>query len=109
MPRTRRAKKWGTKQSLVRDVAAADHGRTVKTKLTDLVETVVQRPTAARTASTCASLEPWTVRICAAGRKPPLGPTPHGHAGYVLWLLDRPEVPNTIHVRQSWIAAGARE
>ncbi|MFJ7258102.1 hypothetical protein ACIQWV_37545 [Streptomyces sp. NPDC098085] len=39
----RHAKEWGTKQSLIRDVAVADHGETVGTKLTDLVEIVVQR------------------------------------------------------------------
>lgn len=68
---TRHAKKWDTKQSPIRDVAVADHGR---------LETAVR------------SDNSWARR----------------HAGYVLWLLDRPEVPNTIHVWQSWIAAEAR-
>jgi hypothetical protein len=36
-------KAWGTKQGLIRDVAVAGHDETVRTKLTDLVEIVVQR------------------------------------------------------------------
>ncbi|WP_103533507.1 hypothetical protein [Streptomyces sp. SM11] len=31
------------------------------------------------------------------------------HAGYVLWLLDRPEVPNTRHVWRTWLAAASGE
>lgn len=40
---TRHAKAWGTKQSLIRGMAVADHDQPTRAKLIDLVEVVVQR------------------------------------------------------------------
>jgi hypothetical protein len=105
---TRHAKAWGTKQGLIRDVAVAGHDETVRTKLTDLVEIVVQR------AYRCKDRE--YVRVARAVDSDDLrrrleraarsdNPWARCHAGYVLWLLDRPEVPNTRQVWQTWIAA----
>lgn len=109
---TRHAKAWGTKESLIRDVAVPHHDETVRTKLVELIETVVQRPhrckdrqyvrvaravdsadLRSRLETAARSDNPWAVR----------------HAGYVLWLLDRPEVPNTRHVWRTWSAAASRE
>ncbi|MFJ2088779.1 hypothetical protein ACIOEW_05870 [Streptomyces sp. NPDC087901] len=109
---TRHAKKWGTKQSLIRDVAAAGHGPEVRTKLTDLVETVVRRAYRCKDreyvrVARAVDSEDLRCRLETAARSDT--PWARRHAGYVLWLLDRPEVPNTIHVWQSWIAAEAGE
>ncbi|MFE9636702.1 hypothetical protein [Streptomyces sp. NPDC006463] len=105
---TRHAKAWGTKEALIRDVAVADHDATVKAKLTDLIEVVVQR------AYRCKDRE--YVRVARAVDSEDLrgrlgkaaqsdDPWARCQAGYVLWLLDRPEVPNTRHVWRTWIAA----
>ncbi|MFB6837974.1 hypothetical protein [Streptomyces sp. NPDC056361] len=107
---TRHAKKWGTKELLLREVAVPGHSHPVRAKLTDLVETVVLRPyrckdreyvrvaravggedLRARLETAAGSGEPWARR----------------HAGYVLWLLDRPDVPNSVHVWQTWLASDA--
>lgn len=40
---TQHAKAWGTKQSLIREVARACQEEAIKAKLTDLVEIVVHR------------------------------------------------------------------
>jgi hypothetical protein len=109
---TRHAKKWGTKQSLIRDVAVADHCETVRTKLTDLVAIVVQRAYRCKDreylrVARAVDSEDLRGRLETAARSD--NQWARRHAGYVLWLLDRPEVPNTIHVWQNWIAAEARE
>ncbi|GHF70943.1 hypothetical protein GCM10018790_55980 [Kitasatospora xanthocidica] len=107
---TRHAKHWGTKQSLVRAVAVAGHGERVRAKLTDLVELVVRR------AYRCKDREYLRVaravdgadlrgRLDTAARSD--DPWARRHAGYVLWLLDRPEVPNSLHVWQTWLSAEA--
>ncbi len=102
---TLHAKKWGTKERLLRDVAVAGHDEAVRTGLVDLVETVVRRryrckdreyvrvarvldggDLRGRLAAAAGSDHPWARR----------------HAAYVLWLLDRPGVPNTRSVWQRW-------
>ncbi|MFJ5831606.1 hypothetical protein [Streptomyces sp. NPDC093089] len=45
----------------------------------------------ARLTTAAGSGEPWARR----------------HAGYVLWLLDRPDAPDTVHVWQTWLASDA--
>ncbi|MFD0396046.1 hypothetical protein ACFQ3Z_43910 [Streptomyces nogalater] len=103
---TRYAKSWGTKERLIRDMAAAHHDETVRSKLVELVETVVQRP------YRCKDRE--YVRVARAvdgedlrGRLERVAcsdnPWARRHAGYVLWLLDRPELPNTRHVWRTWL------
>ncbi len=108
---TRHAKAWGTKQGLIRDLAVAHHDRTVRTKLADLVEIVVQRPYRCKDreyvrvarAVDAVDSDDLRGRLEAAARTD--NPWARRHAGYVLHLLDRPEVPNTRHVWQSWLAA----
>ncbi|MEU9923867.1 hypothetical protein AB0H51_21670 [Streptomyces griseoluteus] len=107
---TRHAKAWGTKQSLIRGVARARHEEAIKAKLTDLVEIVVHR------AYRCKDRE--YVRVARAVDSADLrgrldraadseSPWARCHAGYVLWLLERPHVPNTRHVWQTWLAGEA--
>lgn len=85
---------------------------TVRTKLTDLVAIVVQRAYRCKDreylrVARAVDSEDLRGRLEAAARSD--NQWARRHAGYVLWLLDRPEVPNTIHVWQNWIAAEARE
>ncbi|WP_256727358.1 hypothetical protein [Streptomyces acidiscabies] len=108
---TLHAKAWGTKQHLIRDVAVADHDDPVRTKLTGLVEIVVQRP------YRCKDRE--YVRVARAvdsqdlrGRLSTAAQSDNRwarrHAGYVLWLLDHPELPNTLHVWRTWSTTASR-
>ncbi|MET9516543.1 hypothetical protein [Streptomyces sp. NPDC002994] len=108
---TEHAKEWGTKQRLIRIMAASDHDETLRTKLTDLVEIVVQR------AYRCKDRE--YVRVARAVDSDDLRrrlgtaaqsdhPWARLHADYVLWLLDRPDVPNTRHVWRTWLAGEMR-
>lgn len=104
---THHAKAWGTKQGLIRDLAVARQEDAVKAKLIDLVEIVVHR------AYRCKDRE--YVRVARAVDSADLrdrldravdsdSPWARCQAGYVLWLLDRPDVPNTRHVWRSWEA-----
>ncbi|WP_328744113.1 hypothetical protein OHT57_02185 [Streptomyces sp. NBC_00285] len=108
---TRHAKSWGTKENLIQDMAAAHHDDTVRSKLVELIEIVVQRP------YRCKDRE--YVRVARAVDGEDLrsrleraacsdNPWAQRHAGYVLWLLDRPEVPNTRHVWRTWLAASTK-
>lgn len=108
---TEHAKAWGTKQSLIRRMAVADHDQPTRAKLIDLVEVVVQR------AYRCKDREYVRVARAVDGEdlRRRLGtaaasdnPWARLHAGYVLWLLDRPEVPNTHHVWRTWVAEAPR-
>ncbi|MFJ8038978.1 hypothetical protein ACIRBX_00505 [Kitasatospora sp. NPDC096147] len=107
---TRHAKSWGTKQSLIREVARAHQEEAVKAKLTDLVEIVVRR------AYRCKDRE--YVRVARAVDSADLrgrldravdsdSPWARCQAGYVLWLLDRPDLPNTRNVWRAWVAGQA--
>ncbi|WP_235618346.1 hypothetical protein [Streptomyces sp. CB02400] len=109
---TRCAKSWGTKEGLIRDVAAAHHDETVRSKLVELVETVVQRPYRCKDreyvrVARAVDSEDLRSRLGRAARSD--NPWAQRHAGYVLWLLDRPEVPNTRHVWRTWLATASRE
>ncbi|MFD0306307.1 hypothetical protein [Streptomyces sp. NPDC127119] len=103
------AKEWGTKEKLIRELAVDSVGRdpVARTKLIDLVEIVVRR------AYRCKDREyvrvarvvdgpPLRVRLEAARRSE--NPWAQLHAGYVLWLLDRPDVPNSPIVWRTWLA-----
>ncbi|MEU3290492.1 hypothetical protein [Streptomyces longwoodensis] len=107
---TQHAKSWGTKQDLIRQVARARHEEATKSKLTDLVEIVVHR------AYRCKDHE--YVRVAGAVDNADLrsrlhraadsdSPWARCHAGYVLWLLDRPDLPNTRRIWQTWVAGEA--
>ncbi|MFD8307234.1 hypothetical protein ACFV29_33640 [Streptomyces sp. NPDC059690] len=106
---TRHAKAWGTKQALIRELAADDHSEAVEARLVDLVDLVVRR------AYRCKDRE--YVRVARAVDGDDLrdrldrahrsdNPWAQLHAGYVLRLLDRPETPNTRHVWRTWLAHG---
>ncbi|WP_176740067.1 hypothetical protein [Streptomyces sp. Ncost-T10-10d] len=110
---TEHAKAWSTKQSLIRRMAVVDHDQPTRAKLIGLVEVVVQR------AHRCKDREYVRVARAVDGEdlRHRLGtaaasdnPWARLHAGYVLWLLDRPEVPNTHHVWRTWVseASGRR-
>lgn len=107
---TQHAKAWGTKEDLIRKVARTAHEEAIKAKLTDLVELVVNR------AYRCKDRE--YVRVARAVDSADLrsrldravdsdSPWARCHAGYVLWLLDHPDIPNTRHVWQTWVAGEA--
>ncbi|MGV9705829.1 hypothetical protein [Streptomyces sp. NPDC003483] len=109
---TRHAKAWGTKQGLIRDVAVAHHEETVRTKLADLIEIVVQRPYRCKDreyvrVARAVDSDDLRTRLKKAARSD--NPWAQRHAGYVLWLLDRPQVPNTRHVWRTWLAAAPGE
>lgn len=109
---TRHAKAWGTKQGLIRDLAVPDHDETVRTKLTDLVEIVVQRAYRCKDreyvrVARAVDSEDLRGRLAAAAQSD--NPWARCHAGYVLWLLDRPEVPNTRKIWRTWVATTPRE
>ncbi|MFE2014385.1 hypothetical protein [Streptomyces sp. NPDC059491] len=108
---TLHAKKWGTKERLLRDVAVPGHAEPARARLTDLVETVVRRPyrckdrAYVRVARAVDSAELRARLECAARSDTPWA---RRHARYVLWLLDRPDVPNTVHVWQTRLEAQAQ-
>ncbi|MGW7088953.1 hypothetical protein ACWGH2_36380 [Streptomyces sp. NPDC054871] len=109
---TRHAKAWGAKQSLIRDVAVTHHDETARTKLVDLIEIVVQRPYRCKDreyvrVARAVDCDDLRGRLETAARSD--NPWARRHAGYVLWLLDRPEVPNTRHVWRTWLAAAFSE
>ncbi|WP_316781260.1 hypothetical protein [Streptomyces sasae] len=107
---TQHAKAWGTKQRLIRDMALVHQKEAIRAKLTDLVEIVVLR------AYRCKDREYVRVAraVDSADLRGRLGravdsdsPWARCHAGYVLWLLDRPDMPNTPHVWRAWVAGEA--
>lgn len=109
---TRHAKAWGAKQRLIRDVAVAHQDETVRTKLVDLIEIVVQRPYRCKDreyvrVARAVDSDDLRGRLETAVRSDT--PWARRHAGYVLWLLDHPEVPNTRHVWRTWLAAASSE
>ncbi|MEV2256200.1 hypothetical protein AB0I94_37535 [Streptomyces sp. NPDC050147] len=109
---TRHAKAWGAKESLLRDVAVAHHDETVRTKLVDLIEIVVQRPYRCKDreyvrVARAVDSDDLRGRLETAARSD--NPWARRHAGYVLWLLDHPEVPNTRHVWRIWLASAFSE
>lgn len=104
---TEHAKAWGTKQGLIRDLAATDHDQELRARLVDLVDLVVRRT------YRCKDRE--YVRVARAVDGDELRdrlhrakcsdiPAAQLHASYVLWLLDRPETPNTGHVWRTWLS-----
>ncbi|MFF8763856.1 hypothetical protein ACF07Q_05010 [Nocardiopsis dassonvillei] len=102
---TRHAKKWGTKERLVRDVAVAGHDEAVRARLSDLVETVVRRRYRCKDreyvrVARVLDGEDLRARLTAAAGSD--HPWARRHAAYVLWLLDRPGVPNTRSVWRTW-------
>ncbi|MFJ8900085.1 hypothetical protein [Streptomyces sp. NPDC102370] len=104
---TEHAKAWGAKQALIRDLAATDHSPYLRAKLVELVDLAVRRT------YRCKDRE--YVRVARAVDGDELrdrlhraqcseNPAAQLHAGYVLWLLDRPEIPNTRHVWRTWLS-----
>ncbi|MFM9371434.1 hypothetical protein [Streptomyces sp. Da 82-17] len=105
---TAHAKAWGTKQALIRSVAVPGHDGAVRAQLVRLVDVVVRR------AHRCKDRE--YVRVARAVDGDELrrrlheaadsdNPWARLHAGYVLRLLDRPELPNSRRVWRTWLAS----
>ncbi|CAM5369083.1 hypothetical protein [Streptomyces coeruleorubidus] len=104
---TEHAKDWGTKQALIRDLAATDHDRLLRAKLVDLVDLAVQRTYRCKDreyvrVARAVDGDELRHRLHRAQRSE--NPVAQLHARYVLWLLDRPEIPNTRHVWRTWLA-----
>lgn len=105
---TRYARSWGTKQRLIRDLAAARRDGAVSAKLTDLVEVVVRRPYRCKDreyAGLARTLDSDDLRDRLGRAAGSAEPWARRQAGYVLWLLDHPELPNTPHVWRTWLSA----
>jgi hypothetical protein len=106
---TSHAKAWGTKEGLIRDLATDTVGQDpmARAKLIDLVEIVVRRAYRCKDrayvrVARVVDGDPLRVRLEGARRSE--NPWAQLHAGYVLWMLDRPEVPNSRHVWRTWLA-----
>ncbi|MFC5028671.1 MULTISPECIES: hypothetical protein [Streptomyces] len=103
---TQHAKKWGTKEDLLRDMAVAGHNKIVRAKLTDLIEIVIQRPYRCKDRDyvrVARAVDSADLRERLGTAAESDNPWARRHAGYVLWLLDRPELPNSLHVWRKWI------
>ncbi|MER6405025.1 hypothetical protein ABT269_16130 [Streptomyces viridosporus] len=104
---TEHAKAWGAKQALIRDLAATDHDQYLRAKLVDLVDLAVQRTYRCKDreyvrVARAVDGDELRDRLHRAQRSE--NPAAQLHAGYVLWLLDRPEIPNTRHVWCTWLS-----
>ncbi|MFC9795241.1 hypothetical protein ACFVJI_21595 [Streptomyces sp. NPDC127584] len=107
---TEHAKAWGTKQSLIRSMAVADHDQPTRAKLIDLVEIVVQRAHRCKDreyARVARAVDGEDLRHRLSTAVTSDNPWARLHAGYVLWLLDHPEVPNTRPVWRAWVTETA--
>ncbi|WP_330308119.1 MULTISPECIES: hypothetical protein [unclassified Streptomyces] len=104
---TQHAKAWGTKQALIRDLARrSPSDEAVKAKLLALVEVVVQRAYRCKDREyvrVARTLDGDDLRTRLHRAHHMENPWAQLHAGYVLWLLDHPEVPNTRHVWRTWL------
>ncbi|GAA2263077.1 hypothetical protein GCM10009853_015270 [Glycomyces scopariae] len=107
---TLHAKKWGTKQDLIRDLAGDDHRGPVRARLVRLVIAAVSR------AYRCKDREYVRVARAVDGDDLRSGlamavdsenPWARVHAGYVLWLLDDPDLPNSRRTWQTWCERSA--
>ncbi|MFF3069810.1 hypothetical protein ACFVSN_00310 [Kitasatospora sp. NPDC057904] len=103
------AKAWGTKESVIRELARAELDGPGRAKLADLVELAVRRR------YRCKDRE--YVRIARAVDSPDLrerlahasgsaDPWARTHAGYVLHLLEHPELANSRRTWTDWLARG---
>lgn len=109
---TAHAKQWGTKKFLIRELAASALPATAQVKLGELVDLAVRR------AYRCKDRE--YVRVARAIDGPDLrtkleaaadadDPWARLHAGYVLWLLDRPDLANSLRTWETWCAGNGRD
>ncbi|MFB6873198.1 hypothetical protein [Streptomyces sp. NPDC056323] len=106
---TEHAKAWSTKQWLIRSLAVADHDhdQPTRAKLTDLVEIVVQRAHRCKDreyARVARAVDGEDLRHRLGTAAASANPWARLHADYVLWLLDRPEVPITRYVWRTWVS-----
>ncbi|WP_030160217.1 hypothetical protein [Glycomyces sp. NRRL B-16210] len=103
----RYAKSWGTKERLIRDLAVPGHTEPVRAKLIDLVEAAVRRAYRCKDRGyvrvarvlDCPDLRARLERAAEAD-----DPWSRLHAGYVLRLLDDPDLPNSRRVWRAWCA-----
>ncbi|WP_327327925.1 hypothetical protein OG735_39370 [Streptomyces sp. NBC_01210] len=109
---TQHAKAWGTKERLIRDLAVTHHDKSTRAKLAGLIEIVVQRPYRCKDheyvrVARAVDSDDLRGRLNTAARTE--NPWARRHAGYILWLLDRPEVPHTRHVWRQWLTSECSE
>ncbi|MFI1959958.1 hypothetical protein ACH46L_08860 [Streptomyces althioticus] len=104
---TEHAKAWGTKQTLIRDLAATDHDPYLRARLVELVDLAVRRTYRCKDREyvrVARAVDGDELRDRLHGAQRSENPAARLHAGYVLWLLDRPEIPNTRHVWRTWLS-----
>lgn len=104
---TTHAKAWGTKQSLIRDLAGIGHTPELRAKLVDLLDVIVRRPYRCKDREyvrVARAVDGEELRTRLTGARDSDQPWARLHAGYVLWLLDHPELPNTRRVWTTWLA-----
>ncbi|MFJ9552386.1 hypothetical protein ACIRPH_01130 [Nocardiopsis sp. NPDC101807] len=104
---TRYAKKWGTKRLLLRDVAVTGHGEAARARLVGLVAAAVRRRYRCKDREyvrVARAVDGEDLRVALAPAADSEDVWARRHAGYVLWLLDRPGVPNTRRVWEGWNA-----
>ncbi|MFF4400498.1 hypothetical protein [Streptomyces sp. NPDC001480] len=104
---TAHAKAWGTKESLIRDMAKIGHHPEPRARLVDLLDVIVRRPYRCKDREyvrVARAVDGDELRTRLTGARGSEQPWARLHAGYVLWLLDHPEIPNTRHVWTTWLA-----
>ncbi|MEU6553065.1 hypothetical protein ABZ915_22685 [Streptomyces sp. NPDC046915] len=104
---TEHAKAWGTKQSLIRELAKIGHDPRVRAKLIDLLDVIVQRPYRCKDREyvrVARAVDGDELRTRLTRARDSEQPWARLHAGYVLRLLDHPEIPNTRQVWTTWLA-----
>ncbi|MFJ3305191.1 hypothetical protein ACIPSA_19115 [Streptomyces sp. NPDC086549] len=107
---TEHAKAWGAKEALIRDLAATDHDQHLRARLVDLVGLAVQRTYRCKDREyvrVARAVDGDELRDRLHSAKRSGNPAALLHASYVLWLLDRPEIPNTRHVWRTWLSGTA--
>lgn len=102
---TLHAKKWRTKENLIRDLARGHHHGLVRTRLTQLVLAAVSRAYRCKDRKyvhLTRALDGDDLRTGLTTAASSDNPWVRLHAGYVLHLLDHPELPNSRRVWQTW-------
>ncbi|MFJ4186652.1 hypothetical protein [Kitasatospora sp. NPDC089509] len=105
---TRCAKSWGTKQRLIRDLAAARLDVRTRAKLVELIGIVVARPYRCKDREfvrLARSVDGEDLRRGIAAAAASDSPWARIHAGYLEWMLDHPDTPNSRRVWRTWLAS----
>ena len=93
---TRHAKRWSTKQHLIRRLAVPDHTPETRERLVDLIESVVQRRHRCKDreySHVARAVDGEDLRVRLSKIRDSGQPWARDQAGHVLWLLHHPLVP----------------